>query len=73
MTCEHCGADMLHRTVRLELDTAHRHYFCSDGCERNWMLAQLKRWRRFLNRIFVSTGGRAREVAKTALFTNDQP
>lgn len=70
--CEHCDAELRHRTVSLELG-GKVHAFCSDSCERRWMIEQHERLRVFLNRIYISTNGRAAKIAKAALFTSEQP
>lgn len=71
--CEHCEAETQHREVKLVLEDGRVHHFCSDRCERKWMAAELVRQRRFLNRIFITTRGRASKLAKQALTTNHQP
>lgn len=72
-TCDHCQRDIVGRVVTLELDAGHRRTFCSDSCERRWLLAELIRDRRFLRRIWMTTRGRARELARTALLTETPP
>lgn len=71
--CEQCDAELARRTVTLVLDAGGTHHFCSDRCERKWLIDQHARQRRFLNRIYISTGGKAAAIAKTALHTNEEP
>jgi nitrate reductase beta subunit len=74
MTCEQCDADIHHRQVTLDLGgVAGKHTFCSDGCKHTWTEKQLRRWSYFLNRIFIRARGFARDLARLALHTNEQP
>lgn len=68
-----CEAELTRRTVTLVLETGGTHHFCSDRCERKWLIEQYTRQRIFLNRIYIATNGRASAIAKTALHTNEAP
>lgn len=77
MSCEFepCGREFHEhqRTVTVELEGGRKRVFCDDRCERRWLEAELKRQRQFMNRIYVSTRGRAHDIAHVALHTNESP
>jgi hypothetical protein len=70
ITCDHCDRDLVGRVVTLKLDGGAVRSFCSDSCERQWLHAELIRDRRFLRRIWITTRGKARELARVALLTD---
>lgn len=73
ITCDHCDRDIKGRVVTVKLDGGAQRQFCCDSCSNRWALDQLIRLRRFCRRIWLTTRGRARELANTALHSDAQP
>lgn len=71
MTCAECDADIppRQRVVTLVVEYERTFHFCSDRCERRWLIAERARFRAALNRIYTSAriSGRAREIAHVTL------
>lgn len=68
MTCKQCGADIRHRTVRLNLGrVGGEHTFCCDACKHGFVERLLAEWSTTLNSIFVRGRGLSRDLARQAL------
>lgn len=66
-TCDCCDREMTGRVVTLQVERRITKRFCSDSCERRWMLAELVRTRRYLRRIWTTCKDAAQKLARRAL------
>lgn len=68
--CEQCEAELVHRSVKLVLESGARHVFCSDSCERRWLIAGYETHRHALHDVHIHapTNSRAYRIARAALF-----
>lgn len=73
LSCDECGRDIVGRIVELKIDGSLARRFCDDRCERRFLVESLRRMRAFARRIHQTTGGKARAIARTALYTDHQP
>lgn len=73
-TCDCCDREMTGRVVTLQVERRITKRFCSDSCERRWMLAEIQRTRRFLRRIWITCkDGLVSKFAGRGLNTDQQP